>query len=129
MKGEAGGEVDRSVLDRRAQTMGYDGLAEVLSAYFRDLERMLSGLRDGAAQRDLRAMRLHAHSLRGTCATLGADRLAELCAEFELDLQERAGAGAGARLPEIERRLQQATVEWRALCTEYAARGARLKEP
>jgi HPt (histidine-containing phosphotransfer) domain-containing protein len=124
MTSDNGGEVDRGVLDRRAQTMGYDGLAEVLAAYFRDLEHILGGLRDGAAQRDARVMQFHAHSLRGTCATLGADALADLCAEFEEQLRSGGAELATSRVPEIESRLQRATAEWRALCTEYARRGA-----
>ncbi|HUS25475.1 MAG TPA: Hpt domain-containing protein [Candidatus Binatia bacterium] len=115
-------EVDRRVLDRRAGVLGADGMAEVLGAYVRDFERLVDGLRTGFAQGDVAALERHAHTLKGACASLGADALAQLCAHLEVELRARGTDTPGTLLLDIEQRLARALGEWRALLHEYAAR-------
>jgi HPt (histidine-containing phosphotransfer) domain-containing protein len=60
-----------------------DFLAELLALFFRDVATALTGLRTAWREDDLASWTQVAHKLRGSCATLGARSMMELCAQME----------------------------------------------
>jgi len=73
---------------------GSDVLRDVI-ARFRE-QPLLGALRQALDERDRKELALHAHTLKGTSAVLGAVRLARLCGELERMAPE-AGQDACAR--------------------------------
>ena len=78
-----------------------------MTLFLADLGPRLEGIREGLAARDGQDVARWAHSLRGSAANLGAERLATLCGEIEVagrrgDLVA-AGAFASQLDPEAER--------------------------
>ena len=77
--------IDPSALTRVLDMAGGDRsfVVEIIDEYLADSSRLLASLREASGDELRRA----AHSLKSTSASVGAVRLAELCAEVE-----RAGA-------------------------------------
>ena len=84
--------LDPAMLDalRSLQQVGEPDLLSQVSALFvAGAERHLQTLRDAMAHGDAQALAWEAHTLKGSCASLGARSMAGLCA----DLEARARAG------------------------------------
>ena len=60
-----------------------DLLVQLIDLFLEDAPRRIAGMRDAIAREDWAALTAFAHSLRGSCGSLGALRLAELCARLE----------------------------------------------
>jgi two-component system sensor histidine kinase RpfC len=74
-----------------------DFLADLLGLFFRDAARALTDLRIAWREDDFASWAPLAHKLRGSCATLGARAMMEICATME-DLDEPAMMASGERL-------------------------------
>ncbi len=87
--------IDPRALTRVLDMAGGDRtfVVEIIDEYLADSSRLLASLREASGDELRRA----AHSLKSTSASVGAVRLAELCAEVE-----RAGADP-AVVGEVER--------------------------
>jgi HPt (histidine-containing phosphotransfer) domain-containing protein len=73
------------------------GLVDELVALFLDgTPERLRTLRAGLTAGDLGVVTAQSHSIRGSCASLGATRLAKLCS----DLERSVRAGGAARPPD-----------------------------
>jgi DNA-binding response OmpR family regulator len=87
--------VDQAVLD---QLLSIDEqgslLAEVIDTFLRIAPLRLSSLKKAARRKDAPTLERTAHSFLGSCANLGARRMAEICASLEVGA--RAGGTAGA---------------------------------
>jgi PAS domain S-box-containing protein len=91
-----GGPVDPAVLDQLvAIDEGGALLAEVIDTFLRLAPVRLNALMKAARRKDAAALERAAHSFLGSCANLGATRMAELCARLET--RARAGSADGAR--------------------------------
>jgi len=88
--------IDPSALDRILDMAGGDRsfVVEIIDEYLNDSAALLATLREASGD-DLRRA---AHTLKSTSASIGAGRLAELCARIE-----HAGAADGALLADTER--------------------------
>lgn len=78
--------LDPSTLEslRGLQEEGNDDLlVELIDLFLEDAPRRIDSMRDAIAREDWPALTSWAHSLRGSCGSLGALRLAELCARLE----------------------------------------------
>ncbi len=77
-------------------------LAEILGSYLGEGPRRLERLREAAASGDTAELAFVAHSLKGSSAQLGAERLAALCRDVELKAREEELEGAAALLGDVE---------------------------
>jgi CheY-like chemotaxis protein/HPt (histidine-containing phosphotransfer) domain-containing protein len=69
---------------RALQGEGPEDLLTMLVEYFlRDTPSRLASMRTAAAQKDARALERVAHTMKSSCASLGAVPMAELCAQLE----------------------------------------------
>ena len=98
--------IDNSTLDSlREQLSGQEEvLQRVMRIYLDELPGRLADIRAGVDSGDAQAMRDAAHSLRGSSATLGAARVAELTTELEHLGRENDLAPA----PELVKQLDEA---------------------
>jgi CheY-like chemotaxis protein/HPt (histidine-containing phosphotransfer) domain-containing protein len=71
-----------------------DFVAELLGLFFRDAATSLTELRIAWREDDLASWRRVAHKLRGSCATLGARAMMEVCREME-EMDEPAMIASG----------------------------------
>src|ERR1051326_5242563 len=73
-----------------------DLLIELIDLFLEDAPRRVDGMRDAIAREDWPTLASWAHSLRGSCGSLGALHLAELCGRLE-----QLGRSGGGR-PDAE---------------------------
>jgi HPt (histidine-containing phosphotransfer) domain-containing protein len=67
-----------------------DEFSSVIEAYLRDAERKVERVVAAADEQDAEALRMAAHSLKGSCRNVGARQLAETCQVIEsLAYEER----------------------------------------
>ncbi len=106
----AQGQVDdfRELTSLRAmqQAEEPDIVTELIDIFFQDTPARLEGVHQALRQADGRALEHASHSLRGSCATIGARRMARLC----LTLEQEGQAG----------RWHEAEVIFAALESEFA---------
>ena len=55
----------------------------LLDTFIGDSEERLRGLREALAGADVQALRLTAHSFKGSCSNMGAQHLSSLCKRLE----------------------------------------------
>jgi PAS domain S-box-containing protein len=98
----SGEPVDQSVLD---QLLGIDELggllAEVIETFLRIAPLRLTALKKAARKRDAAGLERTAHSFLGSCANLGATRMAEICALLETRAQTGSTDGAPSLVEEL----------------------------
>lgn len=78
--------LDPTTLDaiRGLQEEGEDDLlAELIDLFLEDAPARVAGMRDAIAREDWRALASWAHSLKGSCGSLGALQMAEICGRLE----------------------------------------------
>jgi HPt (histidine-containing phosphotransfer) domain-containing protein len=88
--------IDPSALHRVLDMAGGDRafVVEIIDEYLSDSAALLATMREASGD----GLRRAAHTLKSTSASVGAGRLAELCARIE-----HAGAADGALMEDIER--------------------------
>lgn len=113
---EPGRSVDPAALDRLLEMTGDDPefVDELIQTYLDDAEVQLEALRAAADAGSAEELVRPAHSLKGNSATVGAERLVDLCRELEADA--RGGAVERAR-----ERVAAAAAEFERVRTELAA--------
>ena len=93
--------LDKASLDRLRELDPGDRnglLQRVLRTYTQSLERMLVQWREARAAADANALRVIAHTLKSSSASVGALELSVLCADVEARLRDQRLAGACAQL-------------------------------
>jgi len=77
--------VDRRVLETLAEEVGDPAIAaRVVTTFLGELDGRLAALRASTTQNDRETLQRTAHTLKSTSRALGADALAEVCADLEL---------------------------------------------
>jgi HPt (histidine-containing phosphotransfer) domain-containing protein len=76
-------------------------VADVLSAFLRDAHRHLQLAHDSLDDSDFSELRLHAHSLKGTAASVGLTRFASAAAELQVLAEQTDGLSAARVLNEL----------------------------
>ena len=85
-----------------------DFLRDLLALFFRDSATALTNLRLAWREDDVVSWARVAHKLRGSCATLGAQAMLDICARMEeLDQRSMMESGEGM-LEELEREFGRA---------------------
>ncbi|MEA2626689.1 MAG: two-component system, sensor histidine kinase and response regulator [Candidatus Binatota bacterium] len=111
---------------------GEEVVRELVTAYVDNTRSKLSAMRRAVAAGDLDGLAAVLHDVKGASATVGAQRLAELCRELETAL--RAGAasnheGAVAAIEEAFRRLDGAVTASQDGASAQAASTLRPDQP
>ncbi len=97
--------IDRSVLDSIRAIGGKDNralLAKVISKYFESAPELLERIRQAHARGDHEALRLASHTLKSSSANLGANRLAQLCREVEIQARNRSADEIASKLAQLQ---------------------------
>lgn len=97
--------LDAKVLEELRAVAGPEALRETIALFASGVEKNLAALRQ--QQGDSKALSRTAHALRGSCAVIGACRMAELAAQLE----ELARAGKCEGIAELIERIER---EYRA---------------
>jgi len=96
------GPVDHAVLDQLvAIDEGGKLLTEVIDTFLRIAPVRLAALARAAERKDAVGLERAAHSFLGSCANLGARRMAALCAGLETDARGGSTDGASGRVEEL----------------------------
>ena len=93
----AEGPIDWTMVSDLLAMTPPDFLGDLLKLFFRDAAAALTDLRIAWREDDLASWSPIAHKLRGSCATLGARAMMEICAQME-DLDEAAMMQSGERM-------------------------------
>jgi CheY-like chemotaxis protein len=80
-----------------------DPLAEVIDLFFGQTPDLLRALGEAAKRRDADSLRRTAHTLKGSCGNLGAERMAMLCRDLELTAKQGTLSSARTLIAQIER--------------------------
>ncbi len=84
------------------QTMFGKGFPQLAGLFQDDCPHLLEGLHIAIAANDMHNIAEVAHSLSGSCASIGATGLAALCKALELQAKSKQEEGIGIKLKEIE---------------------------
>jgi two-component system sensor histidine kinase/response regulator len=77
-------------------------LASLIELFLRDAPRSLATLREALEKIDAEVLRSSAHALKGSSATMGATRMAEMCARLESHGARGTLDGAGAVMTSLD---------------------------
>ncbi|NJL21988.1 MAG: response regulator [Leptolyngbyaceae cyanobacterium SM1_3_5] len=85
--------VSTAALDPQAaqvlyELLGAEVLVELIDSYRQESPRLLQRMQDAIAERDAMALRLAAHTLKASSATLGAIALSQLCQSIEIQAMQ-----------------------------------------
>lgn len=110
--------LDRASLDKLAQLdpSGQSRLVErVLSTYQGSLSRLRQQIADGCAGTDAAALRMGAHTLKSSSASIGALQLSRLCAQVEQAIREGRSEELPALVAQLQREAERVDVAVRRL--------------
>jgi HPt (histidine-containing phosphotransfer) domain-containing protein len=111
-------ELDAQALARLAE-LDPDGdgqlVRRVLRAYATSLDRLMGDFRQARAATQATALRQIAHTLKSSSASVGALRLAALCAELEQGLREPGDVNNSGILDRLELEAARVAVSVRAM--------------
>ncbi len=97
--------IDRSFLDniRALQIEGEpDILNQVINNYLKDSVKLIDNLREAIHKSNIEQIKNTAHSLKSSCANVGAVKLSSLCKELEMKSKSNSIENASAILLEIK---------------------------
>lgn len=107
--------LDRSILAALESAGGPAGSGfarALIDQFLREAASQIQGMKHAAERADARALEATAHNLRGSAMTMGANKLAALCARIERDAASTIqGLDAGVPLGDLDRefsRVQEA---------------------
>ena len=108
--------LDAAALDRLLEMTGgeLEFLDELIQTYLDDAVMQLEAMRAAAVAASPEELIRPAHSLKGNSASVGAERLAELCRQLEADAR-------GGPVERATERVAAAAVEFGRVRTELAA--------
>ena len=103
--------LDRHFLHQVAEDLGPQHLAQALNVFLKDLEQRAQALHQEGSDAD--RLRKAAHAIKGSAASFGFKRLAQMAQ----DLEDAARSGETARFSELKDRLLREA----ALAPEHVA--------
>jgi signal transduction histidine kinase/HPt (histidine-containing phosphotransfer) domain-containing protein len=99
--------IDRATIGELRSHYGRDALIELVELFTRDSRALVSKIGNAVKGEDASTLAEAAHSLKGSAATFGAARAAELCAQLETLDPAADPDGASTRLQQLERALER----------------------
>jgi len=103
--------IDRAALDRvrgLEEESGGELMRELIELFLEDSPAQMAAVKEAIYQSDFDALKRSAHSLKGSCASLGAMRVALICSELEKRGRDRHLDGTGEMLIQLEIEFEQA---------------------
>ena len=97
-----------------AADQGQERMAGAISVFLDEAESNVQGLRHAFERRDAASFSDRLHTLIGSAATFGAERLAELCRDLRRRVPDEGLEGIDAEVSEIEAELERVKVALRA---------------
>ncbi|NPV55112.1 MAG: Hpt domain-containing protein [Anaerolineae bacterium] len=110
--------IDPSVLDEYRSVIGNDAdafIAEVLTIYLENTPLVMARLRQALAQRDVKMVGRHAHSLKGGSLSVGAGEMARLAEMIEEAARGGSLNGLGENMTALEQEFDALAVTMRAM--------------
>ncbi len=95
---------------------GADLVSELAQLFISEGQTRLEQLSSALEASDAKALKAHAHSLKGSASTLGALRLSSACKELEKTAQDGAFQDAAERFAEIRRLYDETSSALREAC-------------
>ncbi len=87
--------------------LGPKVLGEIIDKFIDNAEQQEAEIRQALERADVEGVKDAAHSLKGSSATVGAVRMAELCKELELGARRGSIEGAGKKLRRLSSELER----------------------
>jgi CheY-like chemotaxis protein/HPt (histidine-containing phosphotransfer) domain-containing protein len=112
-----GPSIDHSMLDGLREVQGEaepDILRELIGLFLTDLPPQLVALRGAVQSGDARSVARIAHTLKGSSGSMGAVRMAAICAELEEIGRSGTLAGAPVRISRLEEEFERVRVAFEA---------------
>ena len=94
--------MNQSVLETLRELGDVDLLTELVDLFFADVPPQLASLREAIESGDASSVKRVAHTLKGSCGNMGAQRMAALCAR----LQDIGASGYLTHAPELLKQLE-----------------------
>lgn len=98
--------LNREVLDTLQEIMP-DQFTALIETFLSDSEDRIRQLQRALADTDADSVRRQAHSFKGSCNNIGAERLAELCLDLEERGREERLAGGEEQLAAVRQEFSQ----------------------
>lgn len=95
--------IDEAAMQRLRRIGGDDLINELVSIFIRNTPVRIRDAREAARSGDINQVMIAAHSLKSSCANLGARRMQQLAAEIE----KNAISGEASPIPELLERLDE----------------------
>lgn len=112
-------DIERTLVSL-ARDLGMDTVTEIIDLYVVDSQRHVANIRAGLAKNDAHVVRVAAHTLKSTAATVGALPLAETCQEIERLARESWIGEAGKLVDQLTRQETEARVAVIGLQPKFA---------
>lgn len=94
--------LDPSTLDELRALAGEEALREAITLFVSGADKDLLALREAQQLNDVKALAHTAHTLRGSCAIIGARRMAALAAQLEDLARAEARDGVAELIDKLE---------------------------
>ncbi len=95
------------------ELLGPRMLREIIDKFLHTAQQQEAAIRLAIDRDDPAALAVAAHGLKGSSATVGAARMAEICKQLERSGRDGSVAGAGERLAELKRELDRVSTFFR----------------
>jgi histidine phosphotransfer protein HptB len=93
--------IDRMVYQDLSDSAGADFVADLVETYYQETAQLIADLRVALEQDDATAFRRHAHSIKSSSATFGANDFAAQARELEMMGKAGDLSGAGPKVTEL----------------------------
>ncbi|MFN0305220.1 MAG: Hpt domain-containing protein [Burkholderiales bacterium] len=113
-------DIERTLVSL-ARDLGTDTVTEIVDLYVVDSQRHVVNIQVGLAKNDAHVVRVAAHTLKSTAATVGALPLAETCKEIERLALEGKIDEVGSLVGQLKRHEGEARLAVSGLQPKFAA--------
>lgn len=113
-------DIERTLVSL-ARDLGTDTVTEIVDLYVVDSQRHVVNIQAGLAKSDAHVVRIAAHTLKSTAATVGALSLAETCNEIERLARESRIGEVGKLVNQLTRQEAEARLAVIAMQPKFAA--------
>jgi two-component system sensor histidine kinase/response regulator len=101
--------LDEAVLQRLQQELSAEMMPSVIVAFLAEIDERVSALVAASRIGDWRAASRHAHTIKGTAATLGANALAEIAGRIEAAGQTGDGTAVDGNIRPLQQQTRHLT--------------------
>ncbi len=106
--------LDQTMLDSLKDLLG-DKFGQLITAFLSDSEARFASLKTALPEPDLTVIKNEAHGVKGSARNIGANPLAEICADIEDQARAGNADGLEQKIAAAERSFAAVSEELRAL--------------